>query len=103
MHALVIPCASLPEVRTQIDRIDQQLLALLGERGAYVRQAARFKRDRAEVAAPQRVEEIISRLCLRAPEFGAEAVVVEATWRAMIAAFIAQEQREHEILQPPES
>ena len=49
----VIACTSLDEIRLQIDRLDRALVALVAERGAYVAQAARFKKNRAEVEAPQ--------------------------------------------------
>jgi isochorismate pyruvate lyase len=86
-------CASLSEVREEIDRIDRVLVALLAERGAYVRQAAGHKRSAAEVPAAQRIEQIIAKVKARAQEVGAEPGVVEATWRAMIAAFIDVELR----------
>lgn len=97
------PCRSLDEVREQIDRIDRAMLGLLAERGAYVRQAAGFKRDAAEVAAPQRVAQILERLRQRAGELGADPDVAEATWRAMIAAFIAREHHEFARLRIPSS
>lgn len=97
----IAPCTSLDEVRLHIDRLDRQLLALVAERGAYVKQAARFKTCAADVAAPQRVEQIIGKLTALAGEVGAEPRVVEATWRAMIAAFIAAETAEHAALHPP--
>ena len=40
---------SLAEVREHIDRIDQQLVALIAERGRWVQQAARFKSDADEI------------------------------------------------------
>lgn len=88
-------CTSLDEVRTEIDRIDGRMLALLAERGAYVRQAAGFKRDAAEVPAPARVAQVLARVRARAAELGADPAVAEATWRAMIAAFIDSELAEH--------
>jgi isochorismate pyruvate lyase len=97
----VATCSSLDEVRLHIDRLDRQLLALVAERGAYVSQAARFKKSAAEVAAPQRVAQIIDRLKTLALEVGAEPAVVEATWRAMIGAFIEVERTTHATLHPP--
>src|SRR3954447_16504803 len=47
-------CASLGDVRAEIDRIDRTVIALLGERAGYVHAAARFKATEAEVAAPER-------------------------------------------------
>ena len=38
-----VQCASLDEVRQQIDRVDRELVALVAERGNFVRQAAGFK------------------------------------------------------------
>lgn len=97
----VAACTSLDEVRLNIDRLDRQLLALIAERGAYVSQAARFKKTVGEVAAPQRVAQVIDRLKTLALEVGAEPAVVEATWRAMIAAFIEIERSAHVALHPP--
>ena len=97
----IIECRSLEEVRGQIDRLDRQLVGLIAERGAYVQQAARFKKDTAAVAAPQRVTQVLARVDALAIELGAERRVVEATWRAMIAAFIDAEQAAHAALHPP--
>ena len=59
--AAVIECSSLDEVRTAIDGLDQQIVQLLAARGAYVSQAARFKKDDDAVRAPQRVEQVIAK------------------------------------------
>ena len=48
-------CETLGEVRTNIDRIDHQIVALIGERGSYVREAARFKANPAAVEDKARV------------------------------------------------
>jgi isochorismate pyruvate lyase len=90
-----MPCESLEEVRVQIDRLDREIVALLAERGDYVRQAARFKRTKDDVAAPARVEQVIGKVRALAGEKGADPVVVERVYRAMIAAFIEAEQKEH--------
>jgi len=97
----IVACDSLDQIRLHIDRLDRQLVVLVAERGAYVKQAARFKKSAAEVAAPQRVEQVISKVSALAAKLGAAPSVVDATWRAMIAAFIALEHQEHTALQPP--
>ena len=94
-------CASLAEVRAHIDRLDRQLVALIAERGAYVRQAAAFKKTADEVPAPQRVAQVLARVNALAVEAGAEPSVVDATWRAMIAAFIDAERLAQAALHPP--
>lgn len=93
---IVAQCESLDEVRIRIDQADRQLVALLAERAQYVQQAARFKRDAREVQAPQRVQQVIERALAQARDVGAPTDVVEATYRAMIAAFIEDEQRHFE-------
>ncbi len=88
-------CVSLEEVRSNIDRIDAQLVRLIAERGRYVKQAARLKKTVAEIPAPQRVAQVLARVHALAETEGANPEVVEATWRAMIAAFIDAERIEH--------
>jgi isochorismate pyruvate lyase len=91
---MVENCGSLEEVRTHIDAIDRRLVALLAERGGYVRQAARFKKTTDEVKAPQRVEQVIAKAKTLSVELGADPTVTEAVYRAMISAFIREEQTE---------
>ena len=55
-------CASLGEVRANIDRIDREIVAAMAERGKYVAEAGRFKKDPAAVSAPARVEAIVARV-----------------------------------------
>lgn len=93
--------ASLAEVRDNIDRLDRQLVALIAERGAYVRQAAGFKKTAEEVPAPQRVAQVLAKVGALAVELGADPAVVDATWRAMIAAFIDAERLALAALHPP--
>lgn len=84
-------CASLDDVRVNIDRIDRDIVRLMAERGGFVRDAARFKTSAAEVEAPRRVEQVIAKVRALAAENGLDESVVEATYRAMIGAFIALE------------
>ena len=91
-------CSSIEEVRAQIDRIDRQMVALLAERGAYVKQAARFKKSSDDVKAPQRVEQVIAKVMALSQELGTNPVVTEQVYRAMIAAFIEAELAEHAAL-----
>lgn len=91
----IIQCQSLAEVRQHIDRLDQQIVALIAERGEYVKQAAGFKANPAAVPDPQRVEQIIVKVKNLAEELGGNPAVVEATYRAMISAFIQAELEEY--------
>ena len=93
------PCTSIEQVRSQIDRIDQQIVALLAERGAYVKQAAAFKVSTDDVRAPQRVEQVIGKVVALAHAVGANPAVTEQVYRAMIAGYIDSELAEHAALQ----
>lgn len=88
-------CDSIEEVRANIDRIDRQIVALLAERGGYVKQAARFKQTADDVKAPQRVEQVIAKVTALSRELGADPSVTEQVYRAMIAGFINAELVEH--------
>lgn len=97
----LIASTSLNEVRQHIDDLDRQLVGLIAKRGAYVRQAAGFKKSAEEVPAPQRVAQVLSKVNALAIEAGADPAVVDATWRAMISAFIEAEQVAHAGMHPP--
>jgi isochorismate pyruvate lyase len=92
-------CNSIEEVRSDIDRIDHQIVALLAERGGYVKQAARFKNTSDDARAPQRVAQVISKVTALAEELGANPAVTEQVYRAMISGFIAAELSEHAAIQ----
>ena len=81
-------CKNLEEVRSNIDRIDNQIIKLIAERGSFVKQASKFKKDNQDVRAPQRVEAIILKVRSLATEYGANPNMVEKLYREMITSFI---------------
>ncbi len=87
-------CNSLDEVRTEIDRIDEQVIALLGRRAEYVKAAARFKSSESAVAAPERFAAMLQVRRAWAEREGLSADVVEKMYRDLIGYFIARE-KEH--------
>ena len=93
-----IVCTSIEEIRTNIDRIDRQIVTLLAERGSYVKQAVRFKKTTDDVKAPQRVEQVIAKVTALSQELGANPSVTEQVYRAMISGFINAELAEHAAL-----
>lgn len=85
--------ASLDEVRAAIDALDDRIIELLAERQQYVKHAAALKRGEGAdaVRAPSRVEDVIAAVRSRAAAAGLAPEVAEATYRAMIDAFIELE------------
>jgi isochorismate pyruvate lyase len=87
-------CTSLDDVRSAIDHVDQQIVALLGLRAAYVRAAAPFKTSEADVAAPDRLAAMLHVRRQWAALEGLDPDFVEKLYRDLVAWFISHE-REH--------
>lgn len=85
-------CKTLGEVRTNIDRLDREIVRLIAERGRYVHEAARFKANPAQVEAPQRAEAVVQKAMTLAEENGLSPKIAEAIYRAMLRGFIEYEQ-----------
>ncbi|MGZ8416542.1 MAG: chorismate mutase [Methyloceanibacter sp.] len=85
-------CRSMEEVRAEIDRIDQTLVDLIGERFSYVDRAWRLKQSPAEARVPWRIQQVIDEVRARAAEKGLPPELVEALWRQMIGWFIQYEE-----------
>lgn len=84
-------CQTLGEVRRHIDDLDTNIITLMAERQKYVHEAARFKANPAEVAAPARVDKVLDRIEKIASEQGLSTSVARATYRSMISEFIRYE------------
>ena len=90
----VVHCTTMPEVRAQIDALDDVLVPLLVQRISYMSQAARIKQDVNHVRDEARIQAIVDRVRQQALEEGGEPAVVEAIYRGMMEACIAFEHRE---------
>jgi len=77
-------CTTKEDVRAEIDRIDQGLLALFAERHRYVTRMAQIKTDPHEANDPTRIEAIIGKLRPRAEALGLDEDQAELIWRTLI-------------------
>jgi isochorismate pyruvate lyase len=98
---------TLGDLRARIDQLDEQIVALLAQRAACVRDATRFKRDAFQVAAPARQAQVFQKVRALADAqgdaFPALPDIVEATYRTLVAGFVAAEGQlfhETEAIQP---
>ncbi|CAN5116889.1 N/A [soil metagenome] len=91
-------CDTMADVRRNIDALDARIVALIAERSGYVAQAARIKQNADQVHDQARIDFIVARVSAMAAEQGAPAAVIEATYRAMIDAFIEFERGEFQRL-----
>lgn len=87
-------CNSLEEVRENIDKIDDEIIKLIAERGTYVVQASAFKKNEESVKDTGRVEKVIAKVREKAKECGASPDMVEALYREMISRFVNMEMSE---------
>jgi len=87
-------CRSIEEVRAEIDRIDRDILTLLGRRAGYVHAAARFKATEKAVAAPERQAAMFQERRQWAVEEDLDPAFIEGLYRSLVAYFIERE-REH--------
>ena len=85
-------CADLSQVRVEIDRVDNDLVDLIGERFTYVDRAWQLKASPAEARVPWRIQQVIDRVRTRAAEKGLPPELAEALWRQMIGWFIQYEE-----------
>ena len=86
-------CQTLDEVRTNIDRIDHDIVRLMAERGRYVHEAARFKADPTHVEVPARAEAVVQKAMTLATENGLSPQIAESTYRPMLRAYLDYEQQ----------
>lgn len=87
-------CNSLEEVRENIDRIDDEIIKLIAERGTFVVQASSFKKDEEGVKDSGRVEKVIVKVREKAKQYGANPDMVETLYREMISRFVNMEMSE---------
>ena len=58
-------CTTMDDVRRHIDALDDVLVPLLVQRGGYMTQAARIKKDATQVRDEDRIEAIVARVRAR--------------------------------------
>jgi isochorismate pyruvate lyase len=84
-------CHTLEEVREQIDRIDEEIVALIGQRAGYVKAAARYKDSEHAVSAPERFASMLQARRRWAEREGLNPDVIESLYRELVGYFIAEE------------
>ena len=84
-------CKTLEEVRTEIDKLDDQIVELIGNRNSFIKQAAQFKNTVDEVKAPERINEIIAKVRHKALTMGMSANLLEEIYTIMIDEMVESE------------
>lgn len=86
-------CVTKGDIRTEIDRLDAELVALLAERFNYVRRMAELKSSPDEALVPERVDEVLDRVAVAAVDAGLDEALTRDLWRRLIEWNIDYERR----------
>ena len=85
-------CASMAEIRVEIDRLDNALMALFAERWAYIGRAAEIKKPAGLKAdIPARVDEVRRNARENAEQAGLDPDFYEDIWARLIQHSIEHE------------
>ena len=86
-------CATMTELRAEIDRLDQELVALFAQRAGYIDRAAQIK---STIGLPARitprVEEVVANVRRHAEAQGLPPDNLEKLWRKLIDWSIEREE-----------
>ncbi len=87
-------CTTMAEIRENIDRVDQALMALFAERWSFIDRAAVIKVGLGIPAdVPERVKEVRDNAHRNAEAHGLDGAFYEAIWAQLIAHAIAHEKQ----------
>ncbi|HEU4826291.1 MAG TPA: chorismate mutase, partial [Dongiaceae bacterium] len=84
-------CATMAEVRAEIDALDRAIVALLADRLHYIDEAARIKQNREQVRDEARVADVLAKVRDKARRLGADPAVIAGAYRTLIEGSIAHE------------
>jgi len=84
-------CASMPDVRREIDRIDRALVGLLAERLTYIERAGLIKPTRNTVRDVDRIRDVLDKVRAACVQHGFPYAIAEPVWRMLMEGCIAHE------------
>lgn len=84
---------SKEDIRSEIDRLDRQMIALLAERFGYVRRMAELKQNPDEAFVQERIDEVLDKVASQAEVSGLDGNLVRTIWRSLIDWNVAYERR----------
>src|SRR5919112_4678701 len=84
-------CATMPEVRHGVDRLDEEIVRLIGERFRYMDAAARIKPERGAVRDEGRKAQVLANVARLAAEHGVPAEAAAELYERLVEASIDYE------------
>jgi isochorismate pyruvate lyase len=86
-------CKNITDIRVEIDQLDRQVIALLGQRFTYVKAASKFKTDVTSVKAPERFQTMLQQRRAWAEEEGLNPDAIEKMYTDLVNHFIEEEMK----------
>lgn len=86
-------CKDMVDIRFEIDRIDEQIIRLLGERFNYVKAASKFKTNETSVKAPERFKAMLLQRRAWAEAVNIHPDVIEQMYTNLVNYFISEEMK----------
>ena len=84
-------CNTLDEARTEIDKVDDEIVKLIAKRNDYIKQIAHFKTSIDEVKAEDRIADVISRVRQQAIELDLSPNLINDLYVRMIDGMVESE------------
>ena len=84
-------CSGMDEIRIEIDKMDRDIIAILGKRFDYVKAAAKFKTSETSVRAPERFNAMLEQRRIWASSEGLSPDAIEKMYRDLVNHFINEE------------
>ena len=86
-------CENMADIRVEIDRLDREVIVLLGQRFLYVKAASKFKTSETTVRAPERFQSMLQQRRAWADEEGLNADAIEKMYQDLVNHFIDEEMK----------
>lgn len=86
-----VDCASMTDIRREIDRIDRALVRLLAQRLTYIERAGHIKADRKTVRDEARITDVLMKVKANCAREDFPYSIAEPVWRQLMEGCIAHE------------
>ena len=84
-------CTGMSDIRAEIDKMDHDIIAMIGKRFQYVQAAAKFKTSETSVRAPERFSAMLEQRRTWATQHGLSPDAIEKMYRDLVNHFINEE------------
>ncbi len=84
---------NLNDVRKSIDKVDNQLVKLIGEREFFVKEALKFKKNKKQIIDKKRIKILLKRIKKLSKKYKNNNKIKKRIWKLMIKNFIILENK----------